>query len=187
MNDNSDAVTQVAAQHTSDEAPPDPRTIASAAAHDCPAWAEDLIVAVPDRAVTSSVSMGAGAIQAGERTSDVTECPLHTAMQHLTEAAVTQHVLYLEGEVRPRLDLINTISRWERMHTLIRECICPATREVALGPSALAEIVDTIPDTMFAPGQQHRRTLFIQALAVCAACASSAECPLGAVPISDFE
>lgn len=172
------------------ECAPDPQIVATAALHGCPAWAEDNIATLPTGAITTAASDTLGSVEraAVERSTAVTACPLHIAMRHLAEAAVAQHVLYLEGEVRSRPDLVTTISRWERMHTLIRECICPATREVSLGSAALtAGILDATLEEMFTPGQQSLRTQFIQALAVCAGCQSAAECPLGAAPDAEHD
>lgn len=177
-------------------------TIATLAVHNTPPWAGDIIASIPEEASSTpaaaspdaevpatAASVSGSASQPGNRAASaprqpatLSECPLHTAMRHLAEAAVAQHVLYLEGEVRARPGLVNTVARWERMHTLIRECVCPATREIDVGAPALAEIVDSTLEGMFTPGQQHLRTQFVRALEVCAACASAAECPLSASP-----
>lgn len=185
MNDQTDEWTQPGAPQAGEEEMLDPRVIASMALNDCPEWAGDIIAALPEGTDTPDARAEHGVSTARERLPVVTECPLHTAMRHLTEAAVSQHVLYLEGEVRSRPNLVDTIARWERMHTLIRECICPATREVAVGAAALNDIVDTTLDGMFGPGQTYLRTQFVQALEVCASCTSTAECPLGALPGSE--
>lgn len=182
MNVRCDEATQTGALCAPCEGTLDPEIIASMALNDCPAWAQDIIADVPDEATSSSTQLDTPARSPRERPPVVSECPLHTAMRNLTEAAVAQHIFYLEGEVRARPDLVTAIGRWERMHTLIRECICPATREVSVGAASLTEIVDTALEGMFSPGQQHLRTQFVQALEVCSACASTAECPLLAAP-----
>lgn len=167
------------------------------ALHGCLPWAGDIAAGIAGEAgatLASPITMAgmeeSGHVQSARHDADegstlqrldtIGECPLHTAMRHLAEAAVAQHVLYLEGEVRARSGLLTTISRWEHMHTVIRECVCPATREVKVGAPALAEIVNSALDEMFMPGQQPLRNQFARALRVCSGCTSSAECPLGA-------
>lgn len=185
------------AQAHADSNSADVSLLASIALCNCPAWTGDLMAGLPREAdIVSDSTRASEQAEEGSRMPQrltegataqgrqdmVSECPLHTAMWHLAEAAVAQHVLYIEGEVRSRPDLVNTISRWEHMHRLIRECICPATREISVGASAVAAVVDNTLDGMFPPGQRHLEARFVQALEACAACASTAECPLGATP-----
>lgn len=174
-------VPQTGAPHAQPERALDYGITANAALYGCPAWAGDSITLLPAETDTSSASLESGASVYDERVSAETECPLHTAMRHLTEAAVAQHVLYLEGEVLSRANLVSAITRWERMHTLIRECICPATREVSLDIAVLtAATVDSTLEGMFTPEQETLRWHFIRTLEACAACQSVSECPLGA-------
>lgn len=73
-------------------------------------------------------------LQSGETPPEATqeaeplECPLQTAMRQVAEAAVTQHVLYAEGEYQPRGRLLHEMGAWLRLHELVRTGICPATR-----------------------------------------------------------
>lgn len=196
QNNLSNGVTPSQPQDASDVGTADPPIMAAIALHNCLPWAGDFVAGIPEEADTASTSAAeaptpsegeriqASRHNAGERPAlrlkvPIRECPLHTAMRHLAEATVAQHVLYLEGEVRSRPDLVNTISRWERMHTLIRECVCPVTRAVPVSAPALAEIVDITLSGMFTPGQEQLRTQFVHVLEVCAACATTAECPIG--------
>lgn len=158
----------------------DPRIVASIALHGHPSWAGDLIGLDREETDALPVPASPSAGVSSRPSPAVAECPLHTAMRHLAEAAVAQHVLYLEGEVQARADLVNAISGWERIHTLIRECICPATREVSIGSAVLtAGIVATTLERMFAPEQKPVRRYFTRSLEACAACQSASECPLG--------
>ena len=75
----------------------------------------------------------------------VRECPLHIAMRHVAEAAVTQHVLYAEGEYAPRADLVESLEHWFRVHQLVRDYICPASRSVAPQRSDLALALASLP------------------------------------------
>lgn len=192
-----DNLTPSLSQNAPDGPAVDLPTIAALALYNTPPWAGDIIASIPEEGdtasevETSATASGVcppasqpndSAASAPRQPATLSECPLHTAMRHLAEAAVAQHVLYLEGEVRARPGLVNTVARWERMHTFIRECVCPATREVAIGAPALAEVVNTTLESIFTPGQQHLRAQFVGALEACAACASAAECPLGASP-----
>ena len=195
MNEWSDEATPTGTPRTRHENSLDLHYLQSIALHDCPMWAEDIITRTPEAACIAPHTMPLAAdehvrvshreapapIHARttiQRTTIVTECPLHTAMRHLTEAAVAQHVLYMEGEVRPRPDLVEAIARWERLHTMIRECVCPATREIVVRAPALAEIVDTTLGETCTQAERDIRARFIQALDACSACASTAECPL---------
>lgn len=75
----------------------------------------------------------------------VRECPLHIAMRQVAEAAVTQHVLYAEGEYAPRADLNETIEHWFRVHQLVRDYICPASRTLAPTPRDLDLALASLP------------------------------------------
>lgn len=164
------------AQQTSDGPAVDLPAIATIALSNCPSWAGDIVANIPAPEASS------GAEPISRQPVILRECPLHTAMRQLAEAAVAQHVLYVEGEVRARPHLVGAIARWERMHTLIRQCVCPATREVAIGAPVAVEIADRTLEGVFTPEQQHLRTQLIRALEACVACTNATECPLDAVP-----
>lgn len=80
----------------------------------------------------------------------VVECPLHTAMRQVAEAAVMQHVLYAEGVYRPREGLAREMQVWLRLHELVRTAICPATRtgSAALEPGDLEIALAGLPAEM---------------------------------------
>lgn len=110
------------------------------------------------------------------------ECPLHVAARELAQSAVMQHVLFLEGESQPRANLSNAISSWADLYLLIRGSICPASRWATLSQAELTALVEgmlaRVPQLADpAPIERFRRSL-----QVCAACPSSASCPLGLDP-----
>ncbi|HEU5440184.1 MAG TPA: hypothetical protein VFU88_12920 [Ktedonobacterales bacterium] len=106
----------------------------------------------------------------------VRECPLHIAMRHVAEAAVTQHVLYVEGEYAPRADLNERIEHWFRVHQLVRDYICPATRTVSPTPRDLDVALATLPE--------ESRARLTAMLRVCGRRSAGDGCPLDEDPES---
>lgn len=103
------------------------------------------------------------------------ECPLHTAMRQVAEAALTQHVLYTEGVYRPRDGLLREMQVWLRVHELVRTAICPATRTTGiLEPGDLEIAVAGLPVEM--------RARVATAIRVCARCSAGESCPLESEP-----
>ena len=106
------------------------------------------------------------------------ECPLHLAMEEIANTAVTQHVLYLEGECQPRPELLGQLEVWTSLHALIRSRVCVASRETTMSPEELASALDTLTD-----GTDIADSPRLQGLrAGLAACARATSCPLGTEP-----
>lgn len=106
----------------------------------------------------------------------VRECPLHIAMRHVAEAAVTQHVLYAEGEYAPRADLNERIEHWLRVHQLVRDYICPATRTVSPTPRDLDVALASLP--------AESRARLTAMLRICGGRSAGDGCPLDEDPES---
>jgi hypothetical protein len=101
-------------------------------------------------------------------------------MGELAQTAVRQHVLHLEGEMLPRAALVDALDGWQQLYHLIRTRLCPATRRASGSPAEMAALVDTAVFSLLPPSvpDSVQARLRCQLLA-CAACASSAQCPLG--------
>jgi hypothetical protein len=93
-------------------------------------------------------------------------CPLRLAMERIAWAALRQHVLYLEGECQPRLELVRDLETSTTLERLIRRQVCPISRSCPLEPDELASAVDAL-----------RCWELHSALATCAAARA---CPLDA-------
>lgn len=105
----------------------------------------------------------------------IAECPLHTAMRQVAEAAVTQHVLYAEGVYRPREGLAQEMQVWLRLHELVRTAICPATRTIgALAPGDVEIALAGLPEEM--------RTKVATAIRLCGRRSRGEGCPLESEP-----
>lgn len=97
---------------------------------------------------------------------DAGVCPLRLAMERIARTALRQHVLYLEGECQPRLELVRDLETSTTLERLIRRRVCPISRGCPLEPDELASAVDAL------------RCWDLQdALATCAA---ASVCPLDA-------
>jgi hypothetical protein len=110
---------------------------------------------------------------------EVNECPLHTAMRQVAEAAVTQHVLYAEGVYTPREGLAHEMQTWLRVHELIWQSICPATRSGnAPAPDDLEIALAGLPAAM--------RVKVAAAIRVCGRATPGEGCPLTNRPPDDL-
>ncbi len=109
------------------------------------------------------------------------ECPLHVAMQELAQAAVRQHVLYLEGECLPRPELMQTIERWCSFSAIISSRVCVVSRTATIAPAELDAVLETLfPSSRDAVMPPIRQSLFVS----CTRCAQATSCPLGKNPIT---
>ncbi len=103
------------------------------------------------------------------------ECPMHTAMRQVAEAAVTQHVLYAEGVYWPREGLLHEMRVWLRLHELVRAFVCPATRgEDVQKPGDLDHALAELPVAM--------RASVAEAISVCGRRSRGEGCPLESEP-----
>ncbi|MGH2501137.1 MAG: hypothetical protein ACRDID_01345, partial [Ktedonobacterales bacterium] len=93
-------------------------------------------------------------------------CPLRVAMERIAQVALRQHVLYLEGECQPRVELLRELEASYTLERLIRMRICAVSRSSALPAGELALAVDTL-----------RCQDLNSALS---ACAMASDCPLSA-------
>lgn len=108
------------------------------------------------------------------------ECPFHTVMRQVAEAAVLQHVLHLEGEVLPRQDLVENLERWQQVYRLVRIQVCPATRDAALTADEVHTLLDiALPCLMPPDAPQPLWSRLSARIATCAKFPTSRECPLG--------
>jgi hypothetical protein len=109
------------------------------------------------------------------------ECPHHVAIEGIAQAAVKQHVLFLEGECQPRNDLLRRLDAWSSLHALIRSRICVASRVATISPDELERTLDALsrdlPELRGDAGPLDYRQLR-DALA---GCAQAVTCPLGAL------
>lgn len=71
-------------------------------------------------------------------------CPLRVAMERIARAALRQHVLYLEGECQPRLELLRELEAASTLERLVRARICAVSRGSALAPDEIASAVDAL-------------------------------------------
>lgn len=114
------------------------------------------------------------------------ECPFHTVMRQVAEAAVLQHVLHLEGEVLPRRNLVDDLECWQQVYRLVRTRVCPATREAPLLPDVRETLLDVaLPYLLPTDTPQSLQARLVWQIAACARCSSSQECPLGLVSCTD--
>jgi hypothetical protein len=96
-------------------------------------------------------------------------------MKQLAQTAVTQYILYEQGEYAPRADLMAALDRWMRLHTLMRTRICPASREAPVDASLLEAALALLPV------DDPQRPM----LARCAARHAGDACPLEREPALD--
>ncbi|HEX9036945.1 MAG TPA: hypothetical protein VF808_08140 [Ktedonobacterales bacterium] len=92
-------------------------------------------------------------------------CPLRIAMERIAQAALRQHVLYLEGECQPRLELVRKIEESSTLERFIRARVCPVSRESTLATGELEDVVEAL------------RCWDIES--ALRACATASVCPLG--------
>jgi hypothetical protein len=110
------------------------------------------------------------------------ECPFQLVMGQLAQAAVTQQVLHITGELLPRADLVDKLDGWRDLYRLIRLRICPATRVAPLTPAELDALVDAAlrpmgqAEPLNTSAQQTLARLRAQ-LSSCAACETTQQCP----------
>jgi hypothetical protein len=109
------------------------------------------------------------------------ECPQHVAIEGIAQAAVKQHVLFLEGECQPRNDLLRRLDAWSSLHTLIRSRICVASRAAAISPDELHCALDALSRDLIDLREDDDRSEYRQLRATLAECAQAASCPLGAL------
>jgi hypothetical protein len=114
------------------------------------------------------------------------ECPLHIAMREAAGTAVLQHVLYLEGECLPRPELVETLEAWTRLHRLITERICPASRRRPLDPSQLPAMLEETLSGCLPPVPAQLPAQVLQLLQQCVACTPASGCPLDMQPDGDL-
>jgi hypothetical protein len=115
------------------------------------------------------------------------DCPFHTVMGQFAQAAVRQQVLYLEGEVLPRSDLVDTLDGWHQLYRLVRTRVCPATRCMPLTSDDLATLVETaVPALLPLRVPASVRATLRRQLVACATCPSPQQCPLGLPATSDL-
>jgi len=109
----------------------------------------------------------------------LSECPLHTAMRQLVEAAMQQHVLHAMGEVLPRPELMAAMEGWIALQRVTQQRVCPATRQVVLHPEEVEITLDALFAALptYATSPQLRSWLR-RALVICAAQSQAAGCPL---------
>ena len=107
-------------------------------------------------------------------------CPLHIAIREMARLAVTQHVLYLEGECLPRPDIARELEIWFSLHALVSARLCVAARTIALDREEFTAAVETIRARAerSALADRFQRDLE-ETLIQCSACAWSSSCPLG--------
>lgn len=111
------------------------------------------------------------------------ECPHHVAIEGIAQAAVKQHVLFLEGECQPRSDLLRRLDAWSSLHALIRSRICVASRVATISPDELEHSLDVLSRDLTELKEKddsspldHR-----QLRDALAGCAQAVTCPLGAL------
>lgn len=113
---------------------------------------------------------------------ELTECPLHVATRELAQAAVMQHVLFMEGECQPRAPLSEAITGWADLYQFIRGSICPASRWAPLEKDELDVVARRILARIPTSSDPARIERLRRALAQCGACAAASSCPLGLDP-----
>lgn len=111
------------------------------------------------------------------------ECPLHVAARELAQAAVMQHVLFLEGECQPRAPLSEAIMAWADLYQFIRGSVCPASRWAPLDAEELDMMTRRMLGRLPAPTDPARIERLRHALSLCASCPASALCPSGLDPL----
>lgn len=110
------------------------------------------------------------------------ECPLHFAMSQLAQVAVTQHVLYEQGEYTARPDLVQELEAWLQMHELVRTRICPASRETRLDERWIDAQLDMILAALPTPLPDETRGALREMLAECVERSPGDGCPLDREP-----
>jgi hypothetical protein len=108
-------------------------------------------------------------------------CPFHTVTNQLAHTAVMQQVLYLEGEVLPRDNLLDAMDGWGQLYRLVRTHVCPATRQTPLTQENLAALVDIAVPQLLSQVPVEVLAALRQQLVACATCLSAQQCPLGNV------
>jgi hypothetical protein len=99
-------------------------------------------------------------------------------MREAAGAAVMQHVLYLEGEVLPRPELGQSLEVWTRLHRLIADHICPATRTQPLDPGQVQPLVEGALASCTPAVSAALVAHLERALERCATCTPADACPL---------
>lgn len=110
------------------------------------------------------------------------ECPLHVAMREAASTAVLQHVLYVEGECLPRSELVDSLDGWMRLHRVIVERVCPASRQRPLAPAQVPNMLETTLAECLPPVPVQLRAELLRILQRCAACTPADACPLDRQP-----
>jgi hypothetical protein len=108
------------------------------------------------------------------------ECPLHIAMREMARLAVTQHVLYLEGECLPRPDVTRQLEIWSSLHALVSTRLCATARTTPLDREDFAIALEAIRARVECSDTAGRFSQDLEeVLTRSASCASSTSCPLG--------
>jgi hypothetical protein len=105
-------------------------------------------------------------------------------MSEIARLAVSQHILYLEGECLPRTDITRDLEIWTSLHGLVSTRICVVAHTTPLDREELATALSTIRiivERSATDGNASDRLQndIVEALAQCVACAWSRSCPLG--------
>jgi hypothetical protein len=109
------------------------------------------------------------------------ECPHHVAIEGIAQAAVKQHVLFLEGECQPRSDLLRRLDAWSSLHALIRSRICVASRVATISPDELEHSLDVLSRDLTELKDDSSPLGHRQLRDALAGCAQAVTCPLGAL------
>ncbi len=109
------------------------------------------------------------------------ECPHHVAIEGIAQAAVKQHVLFLEGECQPRSDLLRRLDAWSSLHALIRSRICVASRVATISPDELEHSLDVLSRDLTELKDDSSPLDHRQLRDALAGCAQAVTCPLGAL------
>lgn len=110
------------------------------------------------------------------------ECPLHVVARELAQAAVMQHVLFLEGECQPRAPLSEAICAWADLYQFIRGSVCPASRWAPLDAEELGAVAGRMLARIPASTDPARIDRLRRAVLMCGSCRSVSTCPLGLDP-----
>ena len=109
------------------------------------------------------------------------ECPHHVTIEGIAQAAVKQHVLFLEGECQPRSDLLRRLDAWSSLHALIRSRICVASRVATISPDELEHSLDVLSRDLTELKDDSSPLDHRQLRDALAGCAQAVTCPLGAL------
>lgn len=94
-------------------------------------------------------------------------CPLHTIMGQIAQTALRQHVLFLEGELLPRVESLQDLEALTALAKLVTARVCVSSRGATrLTEGELARLWTPLSDG----GDLRQATI---------ACARSESCPLG--------